>query len=404
MELLESALAFAAAMVILSTIATGVVEMLVRVLGMREQVLQQTIESLFQTIIWPRLGDALKGMSITVAIPQAPPAPKGNWEQIKTALANLFSSAPAADEAAAARTAFVRRMIGNPAFTDWQDVDPKRPVRQARRIDALSTVAFVERLAHTDVGRAIVAEGEEEIDRLVKDFSRSFERFGRASSEVFRKRAQMTAIVIGIIFAFAANIDAGRLVTRLIQDPDLRKSLIDGADANAAAAAEAKQRLDETNRLAAEGNLKPETLETLTKDVEKLIANVEATKSVGLPIGWNYYPYCADVAPTGDCAVPGFFARLRADWVEAVRWLLLTIVAGVLIGLGGPFWHRVFSSLSQVAQLLRAVGVSGARRPDAVAPEGAKPKGDVSAAPADLLDAFRVAADVHIDATRRAGG
>jgi len=42
-------------------------------------------------------------------------------------------------------------------------------------------------------------------------------------------------------------------------------------------------------------------------------------------------------------------------------WVFDLALAGFLIGLGGPFWYRVYSSLSQVAQILRSIGGNGGR-------------------------------------------
>jgi hypothetical protein len=49
----------------------------------------------------------------------------------------------------------------------------------AKSIENLTPMSFAERLGRTEVGKAILAEGEEYIDQLLTDFTRSFDRIAR---------------------------------------------------------------------------------------------------------------------------------------------------------------------------------------------------------------------------------
>lgn len=371
MQLLESALAFAVVMIVLSTVTTGIVELLLRFSGTREKTLEKTMKALFQTVIWPRL----KGPLITAA---------GKAEDVvKRELTN----------------AFVREMMGNPvAIAD--ESDSKRrffdvPVRKESQVDKLSVLAFAERLGRTDVGKAILDEGEEQLQLLVHDFVRTFDRFARASSEIFRKKARQTAIVVGVLFALAANVDAGRIFTTLMNNPDLRSSLIEQVE-------EAKQANDEVvARLAAleaeleSGGLQDEQSQEIKKNIDELSARMKALDATGLPIGHSFFPYCGEDA-AGDPAC----GKGGGDYLlEFARWIALAVLAGVLIGLGGPFWFRVFSGLSQVFQVLRSLGVGsggkGENAGEADVDKETMPPPDKSAQPKDVIDAFKVAVRVH---------
>jgi len=391
MELLESAMAFAVAMIIFSTIATGIVEFLVRVFSMREWVLRRTIESLFKTVIWPRLQESLARLE-----PRDGEPTRTRTEE---------------DE----RARFVRGMMGNPAHPQWMDSKFRWSLTKANKIDALSTLAFAERLARTDVGRAIVAEGQAQIELLVTDFCRTFERFGRASSEVFRKRAKLVSIAVGVVLAFAANIDAGRLASTLIENPNLRADLIANAEAAKSANDAARTSLQTAQELARTGELDPATVETLKEGIQSWRNQVGAAKTIGLPIGWRFYPGCVTPPDDGDPKTPpprpvpactqyeslGTIdillddEKVETNRIDALRWAVMTLVAGVLIGLGGPFWYKAFSSLSQVMQLVRALGVGGKKADSAGETPKTPPPTDASAAPEDIQDAFRIAASVH---------
>ena len=129
-----------------------------------------------------------------------------------------------------------------------------------------------------------------------------------------------------------------------------------------------------------------------------LLAVVSAAQSLGLPVGWRYFPYCMSDRPAteggylacGDWKGASFYEKI----VAALRWVVLTTVAGVLIGLGGPFWFKVFSSLSQVAQVLRAFGL-GAGKPSRAEDAPKVAAMDETAKPPNVAAAFRVAAEVY---------
>lgn len=367
MELLESAMAFAVAMIMFSTIATGIVEMFLRVVGARESTLQKTIESLFDTVIWPRLKSEL---------------------------------AKASDQAAA-RENFVKAMVGNPAVGGTAGPKPDSfSILHSKRIDALTVLAFAERLGRTDVGKAVMAEGKAQLDLLVQDFVRSFDRFCRASTEVFRKKAQLVSIIVGIILAFAVNIEAARLMTAFINNPNLRTQLISQVDKAYEANQKASEKLAAVSEQVAAGKLEGDQVPIIKQQLDDLQRNLDSLRGLGLPVGWNFFPYCLDREGSKPDKICDAIAKKSVwNWDFAhlpayLTWFVLTIVAGVLIGLGGPFWFRVFTSLSQLLQMLRAIGV-GRAAAEKPAVGAAVQTAEESAKPKDVVDAFMVAASVH---------
>ena len=377
MELLESALAFAVVMIVLSTIVTGIVEALLRFFGVRQKTLRATIESLFDKIVWPRLEARLKQQAASR----------------KTA----GTDGAASDVETSARSDFVNGMTFNPAAGSSD-----RLLSHQKRIDVLSVVAFAERLGRTDVGQAILAEGTAAVEPIIQDFTRSFERFSSAGREVFRKNAKQAAIAVGIVLAFAANIDAGRLFTTLTDNPDVRQSLIEQAGKAAEANQKAVATLQTLQDQIASNGLQDNQAEEIKTQIGEIKGGLEALASEGLPIGHSFYPYCTQgtVGDKACAASPDNATRVE----KAVSWVLLTIVAGVLIGLGGPFWFRVFSGLSQVFQVLRAF--RGGSQPEQAVPEKlpTTPAAEASAKPESVLDAFKVAADAQAQVIAQRGG
>lgn len=384
MHVIVSAMAFSVVIIVLSTIVTGIVELLLRVFGLRERTLRKTVGSLFENVVWPRLGPHLTTATIA--------AGNGGDPNIATA-----------DAKAAARDNFVESMTVNSAFISqpayektkggWRRLIRLLNLAHKDSVDTLTPLAFAERLARTDVGKAILAEDRQELEPLVQDFVRTFDRYGRAASEAFRKNAKMVAMVVGVLFALIANFDAGRLFSALMNNPDLRTNLIEAADDVAKSNEQTAKTLRAiVNQLEA-GSLTEDQAKSIEKRIAEIEAGVGALKNKGLPIGQSFYPYCNE-GPEGDALCQNDEDSLTRA-VKAVTWGFFTVLAGVLIGLGGPFWFRVFSGLSQIFQVLRSAGFGG--EPKHAKPEevDASPSAVESVKPKDVLDAFKVAAHVH---------
>ncbi|MEM7360775.1 MAG: hypothetical protein AAF431_16920 [Pseudomonadota bacterium] len=434
MALLESALAFAVAMMIFSTIVTGIVEAILRTLGTREKNLRKTIEALFDKVVMPRLGEGLKKLNTPVV------EDKQRLVEV-LGLNKLGITTPQSDPH---KENFVAALTENPVFEP-----SKNPLSGERKskIDSLSLLAFAERLGKTDTGRAIVAEGEAQTKLLVEDLVRSFDRYGRAAAEVFRKKTQLTAIFVAIPFAWVANIDASRLLMQLIENPSLRTSLIEQAEQanqeNQAAIERLnnlKQELslirttndseiaqqavgepvteEQARQGEAEEAIEAEATEEegsgeselaalekkLNKVADDVVVSVKKLEAEGLAIGWEYYPFCGKSKVDDDCDGRVGWKKIgggKATFEEIfwddnfIIWLFMSTLAGILIGLGGPFWFKVFTKLSSVLQIARALTFAG-RNP---AHEDLTPKeqsAEESAKPKDILDAFNVAAAVNV--------
>lgn len=367
MGLLESAMAFAVVMMIFSTLVTGIVETIFTVLGTREKTLQQAIQALFQQVIWPRLGGTLG---------------EGKEQH---------------------RDTFVAEMTDNFVFAEDSRGTAAGRLSNLNKskLDTLTVLSFAERLGKSHVGKAVVAEGEAEVALLVQDFARTYDRFCRAASEVFRKKAQTTAVCVSLVLAFSVNIDASRILKQLVDNPDVRLSFIEQAEDAHTNDEAALARLALIEQSLAEAARNPQRdPAAATKELADLQAQVRETadqvraavgelEQRGLAVGWKYFPYCQGTGVDPDCNGAG-----GPGWVS---WLLMTALAGVLIGLGGPFWFKVFTGLSQVFNMLRSLGVGKSNDKKDDGPQ--KTAAEDSAKPKDVLDAFKVAVAVNLGST-----
>lgn len=360
MELLEGVMAFAVVMIILSTIVTGIAEALIRLFATRQQVLADAVSSFFRNEVVPRL-----------------------TAQIGSAYAG--KSAPEIVDA------LTREMVLNPLAAT---VEKKTEVgryswwrRLNHGIEKLSTYSFLQRLAKTKLGRELKDMAEAEKMEVLTDLSRTYERYVAASNEIFRKYAHVVTTCVAVLLCFGANIDAGRVFDHLMNSPDARASLVAQAETAATTNAEAVARLDELVGKLNAGQqidgLEAEEMKTLAADVAKPLEGL--IEKDQLPLGPSYYPYCEWL--DRDCAAP-------ADR-NLFTWILNVLVAGALVSLGGPFWYRVFASLSSLTQSLRQMGGGGRRE---VIEEGAaeQPASGAALKDEDIARTFDIAAGTKV--------
>ena len=123
----------------------------------------------------------------------------------------------------------------------------------------------------------------------------------------------------------------------------------------------------------------PDQVAELLQDAQLQYVNLS---TLGVPMGWSLYPNCpygdktawlksdqkcqsipkAEREPDNrilfwlgnDSIVARVLTTAHQDLFGFFQWLLLTIVTGLLIGLGAPFWFDVAKRMSQIRQGVRA--------------------------------------------------
>jgi hypothetical protein len=353
MEILTAVAAFAVAMILFSTLVTGIVEIAIRGLSLRAHVLAKAVFRMVQDEILRRLDE----------LQDPPPAEKREPEAIVTAL--------------------TRNPVLVPAGQGLSTRGLSGYVSCRKRIDALSTFAFLQRLAKSSIGKHLAAEADERLRPILLDFSRTHERYAAASREAFRKRAHAISLAVAMLLAFSINVDAVRLFQHLSDNREAREVLIAQAEAaveaNRAALAslEASLAAGDPAADAAAG----QTAEEITAAIASLRSQIEGLTALGLPIGWGHFPYSDESAQT------------VADGVKIptlAEWFLGTLLAGILIGLGGPFWFKVYSNLSQVLPALGALG--GGSKELVSDPAADAPAVQEAEVKEDIVTTFRIAA------------
>ena len=98
-------------------------------------------------------------------------------------------------------------------------------------------------------------------------------------------------------------------------------------------------------------------------------------------------------------------AHLRASriwidqrWDHGLRsWAFGVLLAGLLIGLGGPFWYDIYKRLSGVAQMARSLGTAVSRQQQ---PDPANPAPETEHEAKNVREAFKTAQTVRMQVDR----
>lgn len=352
MEWLEAALAFAVAMMALSTVVTAILELIHRVFSLREAGLKRIMEIVYGRFVRPRLSELI-------------------------------------GEAHAGQTSFVEQMTR----TRFQPVEASINRLQkffharlkTKQLNHLTTLEFIERLAETPEGRQLWEKsrqrGEAYLEIFLKDLASKYEDIGESARDYFIRRSRAASMAISMGLAFAVNINAVTLFDTFVTDKYLRESWISQGEQVAEKLQQEQAELERTLASDPGSQDAEKQLEAITQNFEKIQDMISTGRDKGLPIGWKF-------APWNDTAWEG--ADLLCGVWLCFKWLIGVLLAGVLIGLGGPFWFDTFKKLSAITGLARGLQSTVQK-----AKETAQQARDESDDASELVKIFQTAARAH---------
>jgi hypothetical protein len=327
-------LAFAITMLVLSLVCSSFVEIIHRVLLMREAGLKYMLGRMFDQVL----------------VKYVKP-----WAEAEVAKHPDFPGKKyAGDIYAAARESFVQRMSANRVPMGVQPNEPPTSSSDVphgnqrwtvgllggRELTSMTATEFMERLGSMDVGHELKkaasgggAEAAAAVDTVLTDIAQKFEAFGKEAATYFEGRARLVSVCVAIVLAFAIRVDAIELFNTYFRDPNARNKVIEQMQAATAQYKAVNEAADALKRTA---NPAPEDVQkqiaALQKDLQATIDNTRSTAKqyadLGLPIGWSkenatlnpWKPTCK--LPDGTvrllgsdetCAPPGQRAQHEAD-------------------------------------------------------------------------------------------
>lgn len=375
MSFLDAAIGFSVVMAVFAGAVTTIVEAIWRLLRARKGNLISVLKKLdeqmaAESTLW---GSARDRWERLCAILNNPLRERGDRvgthlpEAGSDALPKRFVSLLSFSGFAGASDGVDNGAGKNDGVAVGKDTVCQRSIRHLGRANALAGTfekvssehvarKFAEQLASQGLpsmsGTNAVLRGE--LDRLIQ----RFEALTSSMSAEFKRRSQLTSIVLGVFVALAFNINGLRIIDEFIAKPELSKEFSAQLDATEA---------DVLKKLEGLGSADAGSVSDAAIGIESA---VERLSNRGIPIGWQYRPHCVFLERTVDgsgfdlsepirsilrlidqnlpAKVGGCTGVPEQDERRPYTDLFLVVFTGVLIGLGAPFWFDVAKRLSAV--------------------------------------------------------
>ena len=375
MSYLIALLAFSAVMIVLATLASVVVEAIHGLFNKRANDFKEMLTQLYKDAIVPIVAKQIASSE----------------DAIKKEAEDLTEKA---DE-------FIASLVENPAIKKDSLIN-KLPFFKPN-FEEFSTRQFVEQFSDTEIGIRLAkkyqdkaddvsAQVDAQIQSAIGRISYEFERYGEAARMYFHRRAAALSVIVSLFLAITLNVDAVRLYEALATDRGLSERVIDSISV------ETEKIEDQLLTISSE-NISDGNMEELKKSIQKIRTEASALETLKLPIGHDYYPYCAEWKEANlDLADLSGFKDVRClaltqkmgywtdnnnqqnqglnkvndinqssenesffDWlsnlvkgvIEVLTtetgyiWLFRVILTGALIGLGAPFWFKAYQFIAQ---------------------------------------------------------
>lgn len=227
---------------------------------------------------------------------------------------------------------------------------------------ALSAVQFIERLATSNFAKRIANNAKTDVALLINDIVRKYDEYGKATTFTFKQNAEKDNLILAVIIALVLNINVITLTKTFLDNRGLTESLIAQSETLLAQAEVQQRKLEQSNQQSEENKI--EFMHSITR-LNQAVGNI---KGLELPIGWSrgVLQYFEDNAAKLFCDAPGssdfleqyavtvkpyHYCKNDIDvilfWIStSLAWLISTILTGLLIGLGGPFWFDVVKRIN----------------------------------------------------------
>jgi hypothetical protein len=327
MEWLEAGLAFAVTMMIFSTMVSVIMETGHRIFRIREKGLQMIMTHVYEDVIWPRLSNRLGRKEAT------------SIDFMKQMTRTRFL--PAGKKGPVLKTNLMEKIMR---------------VVNAGQLKSLTTHEFIERLAETPAGRSLMAEtakrGKQYIKTFLEDLASKYEDFGAGATEYFKRRSKLVSVLVAVGMAFSLNVNAVHLFKTFLVNKDIRQAMIERGEDVATRLQEQEanlKKLLETSAVNEKDNLKK-----IEKNIKALTETANTLSQTGIPIGWDTAPWKSTVWKEYQTAGVWMLKWSGGAWL-LLKWFLSVLLAGLLIGLGGPFWFDTFRKLSVLTGIVRGL-------------------------------------------------
>lgn len=324
LSLLDVFIGLAVVYLILSTVASLIVELVEVGLRRRGKLLAQCLGEIFA------LGDQ-----------------GGSAEQTATAVAAFYNSIPIASLFPGTAVAAVKDgRAGVPNISQGKLPSYIPPERFAAAIQALALLPSSEPAAavFSKLKSSVLAGiplPTAEVDRQVAErqaLAQYFEQSSDRFSGWYRRHVKLWLLASGLLLALLSNADTLRLVTTLSNDAQIRQTVLSQTLEHV----REQRRTDWSSDCASMASAECES-----KLQSEIAAQLQLVDTLGLPLGWKDdpllqgWPFASSDSDADSCNC--------AAWFNKAVGLLLTALA---ICMGAPFW---FDLLNRFGSLRNAI-------------------------------------------------
>lgn len=347
MELLDAAIALAVTLAALATTVTIIMELVVRVFGLKSKGQIELFMKIYETSFTPLFKGDAKASDFVKKIldnPLRDDSTQPKWmKSIKE------------DAAGKSATSIgLLSMFGT---------------KSLRVYDWVSTEHVFRRILELD---GVKSDSHTELVRKLKEFNLKYNEMCGAASAQFKNNRQSWSVLIGVFLALVINVNGLRIFETFLEKPELAAAMVAEMDDLVKESEAAKESLDKV--LAEKGE---EDIEDFNERLEIMNTQLAGLQGKGIPIGWSYAPHChlvdwwfsrgleaGDPVPATKCS-EGQAVSENADPTTAksgpgglAAAIFIIFVTGLLIGLGAPFWFDLAKRLAQVRSMFRGKGTS----------------------------------------------
>ncbi len=323
MELLDSILAFALIMAALASVVTLIMELFHRVLRLRAKGMKHLFEQFYQDVLSKELATA-----------------KGKEQTIINAV--LYS--PVRD-----------KLIAESRFL------PKPIVEFLTSHTEVNTDELLTRLDQAGALDDVRKKTRSEFRKALEIIEAKYDDYNAAATDYFKRRAQFFSLLVGIVLAFAVNIDGMRILDSLMTNSQMRASIISqqpGLEKSFQETQKTLARLRDSDGTVAQPD--KQKLADLDANMSAISQKLDQFGSLGVPIGWRYPagPFMAHNSGGFLKTIGNLLNSIGQDPAGFLIWMFKVFITGLLIGLGAPFWFDVARKLSQIKQAFKGKGAS----------------------------------------------
>ena len=205
----------------------------------------------------------------------------------------------------------------------------------------ISTNEIIRRIAETDIGKNISESLDGNADELIDEIATRYEELGSRYSENYRKYAGKWNMIFSILLAFALNINLVTIVQTIQLNPATQALIMEKAIAHSTQNSSGND----------EAEIKNDEVEIEKEDIQQLLSEIN---NLNIPYGWPKAPFQQnkgteiEILEYLNAFKTSIFLGIEEFSLGWIIWIVTTLLTGLLIGLGAPFWFDVVKQLMSI--------------------------------------------------------